>query len=63
MKYGVEVPASVNEAKALDAKNGNTLWQDAIAKEMKNNSAAFEKLEEGMPPPVGYKDIKMPPHL
>jgi hypothetical protein len=27
---------------ALDEKNGNSLWQDAIAKEMKNVMVAFE---------------------
>jgi len=30
------VTKSIDEALALDKKNGNTLWADAIAKEMKN---------------------------
>ena len=34
VKYRVEVPANAAEAFALDKKNGNTLWQDAIAKEI-----------------------------
>jgi hypothetical protein len=29
------VPKTVNEALELDKKNGNTLWADTIAKEMK----------------------------
>jgi hypothetical protein len=31
----MEVPKTVKEALALDRKNDNTLWADAIAKEMK----------------------------
>ena len=33
-KYGVRVPKSVQEALQLDEINGNTLWRDAINKEM-----------------------------
>jgi len=46
-KYGVEVPRSVREAYELDKINGNTLWRDAIAKEMKNVMIAFDILEDG----------------
>eukprot|EP00980_Cylindrotheca_fusiformis_P014111 scaffold3713_cov74-Cylindrotheca_fusiformis.AAC.1 len=35
-KYGVRVPKSVQEAIEIDRENGNTLWWDAIMKEMKN---------------------------
>ena len=35
-KYGVNVPCSVEEAYDLDTKNGNTLWQDSLDKEMSN---------------------------
>ena len=31
-KFGIRVPTSVAEAKAIDDENGNTLWQDALAK-------------------------------
>ena len=34
IKYGVEVPANAEEAFALDKKHGNTMWEDAIAKEV-----------------------------
>ena len=53
-KYGVELPTSVNQAKQLDDKNGNTLWVDAINKEMENLKVAFDILEDGAKPPVGY---------
>lgn len=33
-KFGIELPKTVAEAYALDKKNGNTYWADAIAKEM-----------------------------
>jgi hypothetical protein len=29
-KYGIEVPKTIAEALAIDKKNGNTLWEDAI---------------------------------
>ena len=34
-KFGIEVPRSVKHALELDAKNGNTLWRDAILTELK----------------------------
>lgn len=57
MKFGVEVPTKVSEALALDKKNGNTLWADAIRKEMKNSRIAFQRLGENEKPPVGFKEI------
>ena len=30
MNFGIKVPATVEEAMIFDAKNGDTLWQDAI---------------------------------
>jgi hypothetical protein len=35
MKFGIEVPTSVDHALKFNKRNGNTLWTDAIAKEMK----------------------------
>ncbi len=51
----------------LDKHNGNTMWADAIAKEMKNVQVAFDHLEDSMQPPNGYQfaqchmifDVKM----
>ena len=34
-KYGIKIPKSVDDAKAIDKENGNTLWMDAIHLEMK----------------------------
>ena len=42
MKFGIEFPKTVDQALALDKKNSNTLWADAIAKEMKNVQVDFD---------------------
>jgi hypothetical protein len=53
------IPKSVKEAQAIDAENGDTLWWDAIMKEMQNVRPAFEKWEESKKDlPVGYQKIK-----
>ena len=57
MKFGIRVPTTVEEAMQLDHKNGNTLWHDAIEKEMKNSRIAFELLNKDDKPPPGYKKI------
>ena len=57
MKFGIHVPGSVEDAMKLDKANGNTLWQDAIEKEMKNASVAFQLLPRDDKPPVGFKEI------
>ena len=43
-KFWIEVPKLVAQAYALDKKNGNTLWVDAVSKEMKDVSPGFKKL-------------------
>ncbi len=53
-KFGLEVPTSVEHARRIDASNGNTMWYDAIAKEMYNVSVAFKILEESESIPAGY---------
>ena len=45
-KFGIRIPKSVQDANMLDEKNGNTLWWDAICKEMKNARIALEVLKE-----------------
>ena len=57
MKFGIEIPDTVEEAKALDRKNGNTFWVDAIEKEFSNVKVAFQLLSEDDKLPVGYKEI------
>ena len=56
-KFGVELPKSVAEAYALDKKNGNTLWADSIAKEMKDVRPAFKIMEDGKQVPIGYQRV------
>eukprot|EP00980_Cylindrotheca_fusiformis_P023766 scaffold10951_cov72-Cylindrotheca_fusiformis.AAC.1 len=66
-KYGIEIPVSVEHAMKLDRENGNTLWRDALAKEMTNVGVAFEILPEGKEAPPGWRataghliwDVKM----
>ena len=41
-KFGIKIPKTVQEAIQLDKENGDTLWWDAILKEMKNVRIAFE---------------------
>ena len=53
-KYGIEVPTSVEYAKCLDEKNGNTMWQDAMKKEMYNVSIAFKIIDSGEKRPPGW---------
>jgi hypothetical protein len=57
MKFGIKIPATVQEALELDRQNGNTLWQDAINKEFKNSNIAFQVREEGEHAPVGWSQI------
>jgi hypothetical protein len=60
-KFGIQSPKTVKEALALDRKNGNTLWADAIAKEMRAVRIAFNILPDGGSVPVGYQ--KIPCHM
>jgi hypothetical protein len=60
-KLGIELPKTINEALALDRKNGNTFWADAIAKEMKDICVAFKILLDGQSAPIGYQ--KIPCHM
>ena len=56
-KYGIEIPTSIEHAKRLDEANGNTLWMDALRKEMHNVGVAFEILEDGARAPHGWKPV------
>ena len=53
-KYGVAVPWSVEEAYALDTKNGNILWRNALDKEVSNLQVAFDILDTNCNPPPGW---------
>ena len=56
-KFGIEVPGTVKEAYELDRKNGNTLWADAIRKEMENVRTALRIAADGEVIPIGYQQI------
>ena len=56
-KYGIEVPRDVTHARELDRLNGNTLWMDALKKEMYNVGVAFEVLDEGASAPKGWHKV------
>jgi hypothetical protein len=60
-KFGIEVPKTVAEARALDRKNSNNFWMDAIAREMREVHKAFEIIPDGQTAPVGYQ--KIPCHM
>jgi hypothetical protein len=53
-KYGIEVPSSVRHAIEIDQRNKNTLWQNALAKEMGNVCVAFEILDRNAKAPPGW---------
>jgi hypothetical protein len=57
-KFGTRVPNTVNEAHALDKVNGNALWTDAVAKEMKNIRVAFDITEGDAQAPVRCQEIR-----
>jgi hypothetical protein len=60
-KFGIELPKANNKALALDRKNANTFWADAIAKETKDICFAFKILLDGQSVPIGYQ--KIPCHM
>ena len=56
-KFGIRIPKTVEEAKRLDRENGDTLWWDAICKEMKNVRIAFDEYDGEISNLVGYQKI------
>ena len=68
-KYGIELPHSVEEALAIDTKNKNNLWRNAIEKEMKKIKlmGTFEKYDKYTPDDIrknrtflpGFKEITL----
>ena len=53
-KYGIEISTSWKYAKEIDARKKNHLWEQALAKEMKNVGVAFDILENHENVPVGW---------
>ena len=62
-KYGIKVPRNYKEAVQFDKENGNTLWQDAIKKEMNQilDFRTFKALPKGEKHPKDYTYV--PVHL
>ena len=56
-KYGIKIPRDVEHAHEIDSRNGNTMWRDALKKEMYNVGVAFEILDEGAHAPHGWKQV------
>jgi hypothetical protein len=56
-KFGIRLPRSVKDAEFLDQENGNTLWMDALRKEISAVMVAFEVQPEGIKDVAGYKRI------
>ena len=57
-KFGIRIPKSVEEARMIDNENGNTLWWEAIVKEMKNVMVAFSLFDGTTDEiPKGYQHI------
>jgi len=54
-KFGIKVPKTIKRALKIDKENGNSLWRDAIAKEMQVVRIAFKMLEEGQQASPGYQ--------
>ena len=56
-KFGIEVPKYISKEYALDKNNSNTIWADAISKEMKDVSPAFKKLDSEEIVTIGYHHV------
>ena len=56
--FDKELPKTVEQAYAPDAKNGITLWADAMSKEMENVRVAFEFSPDGKHMPRGYQIVQ-----
>ena len=58
-KYGYQAPRNYAEARALDAKNGNTRWAEAEDLELHQiyEYETFEDLGRGATPPHDYKRV------
>ena len=54
-KFGFEITKTIKQALEIDQECGNTLWKDAIAKEMANVKVAFKILPDDAKEPVGHQ--------
>lgn len=63
MKFGVEIPRNVKHALELDAQNGNTLWLDAINKEIAELLAHDTFIIKDSPEDIPNEYFYIPSHL
>ena len=56
-KYGIRVPKTVAEALQIDKEEGNTMWADAIEKEMKKIRPSFQLYSGDTKDLIGYQEI------
>jgi hypothetical protein len=61
-KFGIELPHSVDEAFAIDHKNGNNFWRESIEKEMSKirGMGAFERYDKASPQELRGGTKKLP---
>ena len=57
-KFGIRIPKNVKETMQIDKENGNTMWMDAVKKEMGNVRVAFEEHNGNPNELVGYQKIE-----
>jgi Reverse transcriptase (RNA-dependent DNA polymerase) len=57
-KFGIEIPAMVEQAFEIDRQTRTTLWRDAIEKEFTNVKPAFEIRDDLTVGPPGFKEIQ-----
>lgn len=57
-KYGIKIPTSIEHARELDRTNGNTMWMDALRKDMFEVWVAFKILDyhENLPGRSAFDD-------
>ena len=56
-KYEIKLLTSVKHSIEIDNNNGNILWKDSLAKEMKEFGVSFEVQEEGLVEPIVWYNI------
>lgn len=57
-KFGIEIPKTYEDCIRIDRANGNTLWQDAIRKEMTKVQVAFRVLTDNKHLPPTFQEIR-----
>jgi hypothetical protein len=57
-KFGIKVPKAYEDCVRIDKENGNTLWQDAIRKEMAKVRIAFKALDNNELAPPTFQEMR-----